>query len=101
MRLYFTTPQLNATMPLQEALAEYDTFEKGKDVAWPQISRKHDVVRSTLTRPRKEQNCGAAAARSGVVAAEHPAAPRTHITSTPVGWKLVRTRREGPLICSV
>jgi hypothetical protein len=62
MHLYFTTPQLNATRTLQEALAECNTFENEKDIPWTQLSTKHGVVRSTLmrtyrreTRSRKEQ----------------------------------------------
>jgi hypothetical protein len=50
MHLYFTTPQLNATMTLQEALAECDTFENEEDIPWTQLSTKHGDVRSTLTR---------------------------------------------------
>jgi hypothetical protein len=58
MHQYFTTPQFNATMTLQEALAECSTYKNKEDIPWTQISKKHSVVRSTLTRTyqRKTQS---------------------------------------------
>jgi hypothetical protein len=32
MHLYFTTPQLNATMPVVEAFAARDTYKNEKDI---------------------------------------------------------------------
>jgi hypothetical protein len=55
MHLYFTTPQFNTTMTLQEALAECNTYGNEEDIPWTQISKKHDVVRSTLTRTYRRE----------------------------------------------
>jgi hypothetical protein len=45
-----------------------------------QLPQRGKRKASQSAAPRKKQNCGAVAARRGVVAAEPPAAPRTHTT---------------------
>ena len=37
-------------MTLEEAFTECDTYKDAEDIPWTQISKKHGVVRSTLTR---------------------------------------------------
>ena len=49
----YTPPQLNATMTMEEALAELDALDSDEDFCYAEIAKKHGVARSTLSRKHR------------------------------------------------
>lgn len=49
----FAPPQLNATMIMEEALAELDALDSNNDICYAEIAKKHSVARSTLSRKHR------------------------------------------------